>query len=306
VSDAGAVATDGGGPELDGGVSPACVPAAGTSEEAGFCDLFELALFDDGAGAVEAQLYGRVNLPGASTRCAVVDSVEVQSGGTMIGTMEGAGTFSAGNQNAELARGEALEAMRNRCSADEQRFGGFGFIVRGRVDGGTFEARCADAEGGGRWPPALIVTCHENVDERPWQGTYATVDSFMGSTFTSIDLSLPHGPGGAITSVEPTLRVIPHFDPWSGGPPATPFDVAGLAVGLAESSAPAIGPYTQVYLSSMTDVFGLELCPSIDVSPGPEAAPPPVMLLRISGVGERGPFSSEAYLQQCDRLRARP
>ena len=43
-----------------------------------------------------------------------------------------------------------------------------GFVVRGRVDGGTFEAHCGLAEGGGRWPPAVRTA--EQQQRRPPEG----------------------------------------------------------------------------------------------------------------------------------------
>jgi hypothetical protein len=190
-----------------------------------------------------------------------------------------------------------------RCGGDDERFGGFGLVVRGRVDGGTFEARCADAEGGGRWPPALRITCHENVDDRPFS-SYASINSGGGFTFADISISVPHGPGGALTHVDDTIHVIPHAYPFGGAVVPDPFDRSGFATSVYESTGPVPGPYTDVRLSAMEDPFGLELCPFADTMPmpGPEYEPPPVMLLRITGTSERGAFSTEAYLDYCQRL----
>jgi len=293
----GGAPVDGGSPSDGGGGS--CEPTSGSMTSDAFCDFFELALFTSG-GATEARLHGRMNgLPEGA--CAVIDEVEVQEGGATIGTLAGAGSFTPGDERALLARGPALAPMTARCSSDEGRFGGFGLIVRGRVDGGSFEARCADAEGGSRWPPALRVTCHENVDRQAFSA-YAEVRSFPGATLTSLSASMPHGPGGAITAVDPTARVIGHASSAFGGPmvPA-PFDLTGLVTNVSESSGPVLGPYSSLSMSAPDDPFGTILCPT-PTMPGPMSPPPPVMLVRLTGTSEHGPFRSEVYIAGCSRL----
>jgi len=43
-------------------------------------------------------------------------------------------------------------------------------------------------------------------------------------------------------------------------------------------------------------------CPTIPPMRGPDDPPLPVMLLRLTGGGERGAFSSEAYVEICERI----
>lgn len=299
---------DAGPPAPDAGpVGPACEPAPGPAMNDAYCDLFELAIFDAGTAGAEARLYGRLSPNGhVDGTCATVDSVEVQEGGARIGELPGVGGYTVGSESAILARGDVLPEMASRCAGDEDRFGGFGFIIRGRVDGGTFEARCADAEGGGRWPPALVVTCHENVDEPSAFGTYAMVETPVpGIVLTSVDVSMPHGPGGAILDVDDTARVIPHVDPFGGGVAPPPFDVTGWSTSATESTAPAPGVHTQVSFWTMSDVFGPELCPTPPVDPGPDFDPAPVMLFRFSGTSEHGAFSSETLVDDCARIPPR-
>lgn len=231
----------------------------------------------------------------------VVDEVEVLEGGAAIGTLAGVGSFVAGTENALLARGPALASMVSRCASDEGRFETYGLLVRGRYDGGSFEARCAAAEGGSRWPPALRVTCHDNVEE-PARWASATVMSFMGFTSTQLMLSLPHGPGAAITAVDGTVHVIPHTGTAFGAPPAPPpFDATGFTSSVAESESPVVGTYSSVSLHSSEDSFGATLCPTASTMPMPGEPPPPVFLAEITGTGERGAFSSEVYVSYCTR-----
>ncbi len=296
---------DGGG-TLDAGPGPACTPAPGAASAEGYCDLFHLALIDDGSGSVQATLTGRLSPNGlAEDGCATVDTIEVQEGGAVIGTLTGAGAFTHGAQHAVLARGPALPEMTARCGGDEGRFGGFGFVIRGRMDGGTFEARCADAEGGGRWPPALVVSCHENVDARSF-GAYVSIDGAAGFTFTTLDATMPHGPGGALTAVDGTVHVNATAYGFGGGVAPAPFDATGFAGSVHEGSAPGPGPYTSLYLSTMGDPFGAELCPVGWSGTGPPPDPPPVMLLTLTGTGERGPFSTEVYVDSCTRIPPPP
>lgn len=307
--DGGGTGSDGGGTGTDGGggvdAGPACEPTAGAAEVEGYCDDFELALIDDGTGGVTARLTGRVRPDGlADGGCATIDEIEVQQGGSTIGTLSGIGAFSVHDHNGVLARTEALPEMTARCADDAERFGGFGFIVRGRMDGGTFETRCADAEGGSRWPPALVVTCHENVDEPPFGG-YAMVEhlSAGGSSFlfTTFDLTVPHGSGGALLTADDTVRVIAHADPWSSFLVPDPFDISGFDTSVSEGSAPLPGTYSQVYMTRDGDSLGMDLCPPPDTDPGDDWEAPPVMLVRITGTGERGAYSTEAYVDYCTR-----
>lgn len=274
-----------------------CELAPGPMVASTYCDLFELALFTEG-GAVEARLHGRLSVPGGMDgACAAVDEVEVQEGGVTIGSLPGAGTFTTGDQRALLARGPALDAMTARCGGDTGRFGGFGLILRGRVDGGTFEARCADAEGGSRWPPALVVTCHENVDRQAFSASTTVLD-FMGTSMTTVDVSMPHDPGGEVESIDSTAHVVVAGDAFSLPPPPPPFDLTGLSASVSETSGPLPGPYTSVHLSAIGDPLG-PLCPTGPIGPGMR---PPAMLMRLTGTSGRGRFRSDVFLYGCTRM----
>lgn len=282
-----------------------CTPTAGPATGGGYCDLFELAVFTFDDAAPEARLYGRVTPDGLTTGgCAVVDEVEIQRGGAVLGTLPGVGTFASGSETALLAQGPPLSEMTTRCEGDLERFGGFGLVVRGRVDGGTFEAHCADAEGGSRWPPAIRVTCHHNVEGRP-VGSYAMVSDTATFDSTSLSAYVPHGPGGALTAVDSTVHVIPGFAPALFGPPPPmldPFDAGPFAsAGVTESMLPGTSTMTSNVSLFATDVlFPLAICPPPSTGPpGPGDPLPPVFLARVTGAGERGAFSTEAYVNFC-------
>lgn len=301
----GAVQADGGGP-LDAtapgpDAATACEPMAGTTVGDAYCDLFELALFGAGASR-EARLFGRVD-PG-TTGCAVIDEVEVLEGSTTVATLPGAGVFASGEPRALLARGPAVAAMTDRCAMEDRRFGGFGLIVRGRMDGGSFEARCADAEGGGRWPPALRITCHEGVEDRALTA-HADVSIFGAFTSSTLSVYVPHGPGAALTGVDMRVRVIPSTYSLFGPPPTvTPYDSDGWSGSVSESPPSGGNPaLSQIYMSQMSAAFGTELCPPPSTgTPGPGDTPPPVFLVRITGSGELGPYSTEAYVDYCNTI----
>lgn len=278
-----------------------CSPTSGPATGGAYCDLLELAILRNGDTA-EARVTGRL-MPDGATGCAVVDEVEVlEDGGASMGTLAGAGAFSTDTYRPLLARGPALAPMLTRCGTDEGRFEGYGLVIRGRVDGGTFEARCGRAEGGSRWPPALRMTCHENLDTPPsWSG--AMISSFMGMENTQASIEVPHGPGAAITSITGEMRVIPYSSPFAPGPMApAPFSIPDLVGNVSEASSPTLGTYSFVHLLASRDVFGATLCPTPPAMPGPGTPVPPVFLLRFGGNSERGAFSTEVYMEYCNRM----
>ncbi len=293
-----------GGPFDAGTTNPdaavtACTPTSGPLTGDGYCDLLELAILEHGDSA-EVQLYGRLS-PEDAVGCTVVDEVEVFDGGASIGTIDGIGPFTAGTQNALLARGAALAPMIDRCGGDEGRFESYGLILRGRYDGGSFEARCAASDSGSRWPPALRVTCHENLD-RPPTWANAMLMSFMGSSSAQVSFMIPHDAGAAVTAVTPPVRILSYAAVFPPGPMAPePFDVADFVSSVSEGSTPSLGAFTTVNLFSSRDPFGTTLCPASPTMPMPGDPVPPAMLLRVSGTSERGPIRTEVYVQTCTR-----
>lgn len=293
TSGADAAGSDAGGSDAGSAdASTRCEPTPGPSSGGAYCDQLEIALLTSDDGPPRAVVRGRFNPDDLEEGgCYHVDEVEVQRGGVTVATLPGASGGARGGGTELLADGPAFAALTERCEGDD-RFGGFGLLVRGRQDGGTFVGECADAEGGGRWPPALVVTCHHNVEVSP-PGSYAI--SQFG--FTTADVAVPHGAGAAITSVDGTVHVIPAFPSAFGGPPPMmimPFDSAGWVASISESSG-LEGPQSQLHLISGPG-FPMELCPDGSTPPSP------VFLLGITGSSGRGSYATEAYVSLCSRL----
>lgn len=291
---------DTGGPGTDASI--ACTPTAGPATSEGSCDFFHLAVLRHGSAA-EVQLYGRLRPDGAGAAdgCTVVDEVEVLEGDTSLGTIAGVGAFETGTPDALLARGPALDSMRAHCLTDEGRFETYGLIVRGRYDGGSFEARCARAEGATHWPPALRMTCHENLDVPPLRGNL-TLPMLGGSVTTQVQFTVPHAPGAAITAITGDVRVMSHVSSIPPTPPATaPYSVPDLTGHVVEGATGTLGPNTIVNMFASRDVLGTTLCPSVPSPPSPGDPLPPSLIMRVGGVSERGPFSTEVAFDLCTR-----
>jgi hypothetical protein len=285
-----------------------CSPTAGSAMMTTGCDLLQLAVIEHDGAPTELILTGRIySVTGAMDECAVVDGVDiVQSSATstVIQHLDGGASIALDSAEREIARGVPVAALTDVCATDDpaMRFDSFGIVVRGRVDGGTFEAHCARAEGGGRWPPALRVTCHRNVDAPPFSGNASvTRSSFMGHAFESTMLyaAASHGPTGALTSVVGTIHVIPRRSIFDSGAPIAPFDTTGWMGSANESgSTPS---YSQLQAFASVAQFDMELCPPpMTGTPGPGFIPPPVFLARLTGVGGHGSYSTEVFVNQCN------
>lgn len=269
----------------------ACTPTPGAAMTGAYCDSLELAVFTHDDAPPELRLYGRLVPDGPSGACSVVDEVDVLEGSLLRGTLPGAGALGTSAEPL-LAAGAALAEVTARCETDA-RFGGFGLVVRGHVDGGTFEARCADAEGGSRWPPALRVTCHHNVEHRP-RYTSAVVMIADAYAYTTVDMAIEHSPGASLTSVDGTVRVIPAIA--FGAMPVPPFDSTGWMGSASEGFGTPL--LSQLQMRRSDAAFGTELCPVAM----PTGTSPPVFLVRISGTGERGAFSTEGLATYCNTV----
>lgn len=293
-------------PGLDapGADAGACVPTPGPATGGAYCDLVELVLFTYDDASPRVELRGRVSPDGLTDGgCAVVDDVEVQAGGVTVATFDGAAAWTAGSPQGLLAEGPAFDALTTRCMGDADRFGGFGFLVHGRVDGGAFTARCADAEGGGRWPPAVRVLCEHNVASTP-RGSYAMVSVGTFGAFSTLSTYLPHGPGEGLTSVDGTIHVIGGFAPAAFGPSPMldPFDDAGWMGTVSEGPTPAWGDASQLSLSAM-HALPLEICPPPRTGlPDPMDPLPPVFIARFTGAGALGAYRAEAYVDYCNTI----
>ncbi len=292
-----------------GGGGTACTPAPGSAMVSVGCDLLQMAVMQGPGGGSELVLTGRLFGESASMpSCAAIDGVDILSGaaGSMVVQHLAGGasvTIDAEDQVLGAAAPPAADIV-SRCASDDpsQRFDVYGIVVSGRVDGGTFQAQCALAEGGTRWPPALRVTCHKNVDQ---PGTNANVSvmtqSFMGMSFTTTQLfaEAPHGPGGALQTLDPTLFVIAQREPLDPGPPIPSHATTGWMTDVTETMPPT-GPASQLSFAASSDVLGPDLCPAAPSGPpGPGTISPPAFIARATGTGQHGPFSTEVFLTGC-------
>ena len=299
-----------GGPGSDAGRAEVCMPTAGSETFTSGCGLLELAILRRTGLPDELRLSGRLfgASPGTSS-CAVIDGVDILNGAAVVQHLEGGASVQLDSQEAELGHGVPDATIAARCASDENRFGGYGIVVTGRVDGGSFTARCADAEDGSRWPPALRITCHENVDAPPLAASPSVmVSSFMGMTFRSTMLYtvVPHDAGGVITAFDETVHVIPQRATFDPGPPLMPHDT-GPWMGSVGESTPPSSPGSILSLFSSETPFGTDLCPPHDPSPpGPGFIPPPVFLARITGMSTHGPFSTEVFANGCYTITSVP
>lgn len=303
-SDAGPADDAGGGGDTG---TLACSPAPGTGSQTTGCDLLQLAIIDHDGAPSELVLTGRIySITGASGECAVVDGVDIVEGSAaspIVQHLPGGTSVLLDSAEREIARGVPVAAIAGACASDDpaMRFDSYGIVVHGRVDGGTFEAQCARAEGGGRWPPALRVTCHRNVEQPPYGGSAMVSNgSFMGTTFSSTMLfaATAHGPGGALTSVDDTIHVIAQRSIFDTGAPIASHDTTGWTGSASESgSTPA---YSQLQAFASAAQFDLELCPPpMTGLPGPGDVPPPVFLARLTGQGGHGAYSTEVFVNGC-------
>jgi hypothetical protein len=304
--DSGIADADSGTPGSDSGIA-SCTPTPGSATITTGCDLFQLAVIDHDGAPSELVLTGRIySTTGGSTQCALIDGVDIVEGSAtspLVQHLDGGASVLLDSAEREIARGVPVAAIAAACTSDDpaMRFDTYGLVIRGRIDGGTFEADCARAEGGGRWPPALRITCHRNIEQAPNSGN-ATVSSssFMGMPFSSTMLyaSANHGPTGALTTVDSTIHIIAQRSIFDTGTPIASHDTTGWMGSANESgSTPS---YSQLQAFASTAQFDTDLCPPpMTGPPGPGYVPPPVFLARMTGQGGHGPYSTEVFVNQC-------
>ncbi len=294
--DAAVVGADGGG-----GV---CAPTPGTEMVSASCDLVEVAVLTHDDAASEVVVSGRVSLFGGSSGCAAIDAIDLVEGAAaspVVQHFDGGASIPLDSGARWLGRAAPTAALTDVCATDDpaRRFESFGVVIRGRVDGGTFEATCARADSGSHWPPALRVTCHHGVAAPPSEAyTMVSLGSFMGMPFSSTMLgtAVAHEAGAALTSVDPTIHVIPQRSFFDPGPPLAPHDTTGWMGSANESGETP--PRSQLQAFSTEDTLGLELCPP-PMDPGPGYVPPPVFLARLTGQGQRGAYATEVFVGAC-------
>jgi len=265
------------------------------------CDLLHLAVMKRDGAATKVLLSGRLGPTVSPAPCAVIDGIDILRGTTVVQHVAGGEPFLVSSGEREIAEiADPVADITDRCASEDpsQRFDAYGIVLTGRLDGGTFTAKCAQAEGGSRWPPALRITCHQNLDAPTEQGN-AHVDVYVvgGTSHPSSYLNAfaRHRDGGAIKSLDTTLHILA-VKPYLTGMPVAPRDSTGWSAMASESEA----GLSQLNFLAVTDQLGEDLCPLVpDGPPGPNTPVGPAFLARATGTGERGRISTEIFAHSC-------
>jgi hypothetical protein len=239
----------------------------------------------------------------AGVGCALVDQVILGDDQNPIQTID-AGGIEALDYNERLLDVEAVPEISGLCSDETQRIEPFGFIAKGRMDGGTFTAKCGPAGFGTGWPPHVVVSCHSGIAEQPYAGN-STVDVLGSFTSTTLWAAFRHPPeGGKPLSATGDIRILPYVSPFPPKPSIDAFDTTGWQPSFSESII-SEKPVTQFQAANGSDVLGPDVCPAYD--PGnPTPDPGPVFLAKVSGAGSEGAFSSEIFVGICTRVQSTP
>lgn len=277
-----------------GGAAPGCTPTPGSKAIDVSCDSIRLAILAHTGGKTRAAIRGRLINFSAPDACLRIDSVDVvRDDKTVVQSFPAAGVALKSDDDAAWAEGDAVAELEKPCASDSPRVEAFSMIVKGATDGGTFTAECGSIAGGSSWPPRVLLTCHQNLVAPPIAG-YSDVTINSKFMFTSTTLRLPFPASTKVTSVDPTIHMIPVA--WMSGPIA-PLDITGWmgTVGLSNG-------YLTADLHLDTDPFGTTLCPKPSTMPDPSAPTPPLFLARTKGLADGAAFSSEVYVLNCMRI----
>lgn len=274
-----------------GGSAAACTPTAGSKAIDAYCDQIKIAVLEHDGKKAGVAIRGRLSTTAGA--CLRVDTVDVvRADASVIQSFTVSGVALKSDDDAPWVTGDAAPELAQPCSSDTPRAEAFSVIVKGATDGGTFTGTCGSISGGSSWPPRVLLTCHENLDEPPRSGNAFIQSSIMGSTLTQMSITFPES--AKITAVDPAVRILPAV--WMGAP-ISPFDTAGWM-----SSTSTANGLDNVYLSQSADPLGTELCPVQPTMPDPMMKPPPIFLARIKGQAAGAAFSSEVFMSFCTRM----
>jgi len=313
LSDA-SVLVDSGGVSLDGSIAdgsvlgvdggppdPSCVPTPGGASLVASCQQMVLSVLrGDGDPALEVTGY----LTGLGDGCLAVDEVELLDGEESVQTLAGGdGMTVTGGSAIAVARSDAAAAsIVALCAEDGGRYDTHRIRVRGRVDGGTFTAECGGSEGS--WPPGSVVTCHRGLLAGPQFQGGASVEVSTAFTSSSAWALYPSDSGELpFDTLASDVYVVPTAVPFSSAPFQEPRVTTGWSGTVSFNTGAR--QTVVVQFNQGGDAFGTDLCPAPDGS-DPFAELPPVLLVRFSGTGPRGPIESEAYLDSCYRSVSSP
>jgi hypothetical protein len=273
----------------------ACEPAPGDQQIEGGCDMVDVAVIDRPGETTRLQLRARII---ATDGCALLDQVILGTEQSPLVTID-AGGVEVKSPYDKLLDVDADPALQQLCGDETQRYEPFGFVAKGRMDGGTFIARCGKAGFGSGYPPHVLLTCHSGIAEQP-RGGSALIEAFGATLSTQLYGAFPHPPDDwMLVSASTSIRIIPGPPiAFSSTPPISPFDTTGWTAFANETLVG--GLQSQLQFFGDGDKLGTDLCPAYDPN-DPLPDPSPVFLMRVSGQTNRGPFTSEISASYCTR-----
>jgi hypothetical protein len=279
---------------------PPCEPAPGTEAKSFSCDFVRVGIIEHPGQAPRLDLRARVS---GGEGCVIIDEVILGSEANPLQTIP-TGGIEAVEYAKRLLETEADPDIAALCNDEKKRIEPFGFVAKGRTDGGTFTAKCGAAGTGTSWPPGVAMTCHSGISEAPSAGN-SIVDSYATLTNTTLYASFRHPTGsGKLTSVGPDVRIIPFPAPYSATPPLNPFDSSGWTGSASETIIDG-QEYSQLHAFNPSDVLGTDICPVWDPN---DLTPPakPVYIARVGGQTTEGAFESEILVDICTRAPPAP
>ncbi|MFO0569748.1 MAG: hypothetical protein U0263_29125 [Polyangiaceae bacterium] len=288
-----------GGSSGTGGAS-SCAPTAGQNDVQVSCDEVTLAVLQQNGSPAAVRVSGR--LVAADGVCLLPESVQLVRGDTsVLQTLPATGKSQEPWANVALAEGPADAELAKLCENEKERIEPYGIIVKGKADGGSFQAKCGKGvELGSSWPPRVMLTCHSGLANPSAFGN-AMVQPMGPFVSTQLMGAFPHAAGPGISSVSSNVRVVPFTAPFGGGPPLAPVDTSGWNVYLSESTIPATGELaTNLSALNDQDVLG-EICPVAAPLDAALPTPPPIFFAQLTGQGPSGSFASELVVRLCTR-----
>lgn len=277
-----------------------CTPTSGSAKVTVLCDDVRLALLEMPGKPAHLQVRGR--LSSGNDTCLMPESIElVRPDKSVAQTLTASGGAQKSWDYKLWASADAALEIGTRCKDELDRIEPYGIIVKGKADGGSFEAKCGSGvEFGSAWPPRVVLTCHSGLSHPSAFGN-AMVQPAGPFTMTTLHGHVPHAPGPGLGSVSGDIRIVPFQSSFGSSAPIAPFDTSGWSLHLIETTIPATGEHsTSVDATSDQDLLG-ESCPAQQPMDAAFPEPPPLLFARLKGQGPSGPFSSELVVSMCTR-----
>ncbi|MCC6898346.1 MAG: hypothetical protein IT377_05190 [Polyangiaceae bacterium] len=291
-----------GGSATGGAGGASCTPTGGSGTVKVSCDDVSLAVLEMAGKPASLRVAGR--LVAANGTCLLPESVElVRPDKSTAHKLTAIGKALKAWDSVAWASGDATSEISGRCKDELDRIEPYGIIVKGKADGGTFEAKCGTGvEGGSSWPPRVMLTCHSGLTDPPAFGN-AMVQPMGPIVSTQLMGQLPHPAGPGVTSVASDIRIVPFQSSFGGGAPVPPFSTSGWKTSVSETTIPATGQIsTSLNAFSDKDVLGAA-CPLPSPMDAMPPTPPPIFFARLSGQGPSGAFTGELVVRMCTRTK---